>query len=114
MSVHRHNGEAPSAPRRLAERLQAAASIHTGQEFTQQRSNRWRFVLFPGPRKSPSLAFSEGNLRSGGRGLKGQQVKREVGQFCINCLSGPKEAEMQPRPFVAPVTLQNIPYFAQG
>ena len=65
-SMHRHNGEALEAPGRLAERQQGAAGICTSHEFTQQRSNRWRFVPFPGPRASPSVPFSGGSLRSGG------------------------------------------------
>ena len=77
-SMHRHNGEALAAPGRLAERRQRAAGICTSHEFTQQRSNRWRFVPFPGPRASPSVPFS-GESRVRGREVTGGETTRGKG-----------------------------------
>lgn len=77
-SMHRHNGEALAAPGQLAERRQRAAGICTSHEFTQQRSNRWRFVPFPGPRASPSVPFS-GEPRVRARELTGGKQQGEKG-----------------------------------
>ena len=77
-SMHRHNGEALAAPGQLAERRQRAAGICTSHEFTQQRSNRWRFVPFPGPRASPSVPFS-GVPRVRARELTGGKHQGEKG-----------------------------------
>lgn len=78
-SMHRHNAEALAGPQRLAEKLQRAAGICTSHEFTQQRSNRWCFVLFPGPGASPLVTFSGGSLGSGGGDYLDNRLKWGVG-----------------------------------